>query len=315
MAHTQLDHTVKPAGGDFDNLGDCLAHLRAAHADLTLATGSDQHAVITISGTWSSPDTTYAEVRDVATDVNCYISIVTDNANRARLAWNTGKYNLAVSNAIALLAAVDFVYVDGLQIATLAISGAAQSPLVIYKASWGAGATANISNLLLKGCNDSTYAQSGIEVAALNANIWNCCVYNINPATSGSRGINVDIAGAAKLYNSTVIGGQGGIKKASGTLTVKNCYAGGAGAWGDYYGHDTMVTCASSDASGSAAALRNIAVSTTADATHAGFVNVTSGSEDFHIKTDSPLIGVGTDTSGEGAPLNFTTDIDGDTRS
>jgi hypothetical protein len=46
------------------------------------------------------------------------------------------------------------------------------------------------------------------------------------------------------------------------------------------------------------------------------FVNVTGGSEDFHLAADglSPLQGTGTDTSGDAAPMNFTTDIDGDTR-
>ena len=46
------------------------------------------------------------------------------------------------------------------------------------------------------------------------------------------------------------------------------------------------------------------------------FVNVTGGSEDFHLAADgnSPLMGVGVDTSGDSAPLDFTTNIDGETR-
>jgi hypothetical protein len=68
-----------------------------------------------------------------------------------------------------------------------------------------------------------------------------------------------------------------------------------------------MTTCASSDATGSAG-LQNIAANTT------NFTNVTAGSEDFHLPAGSALIDVGTDTSGDAAPLNFTDDIDGVTR-
>jgi hypothetical protein len=60
--------------------------------------------------------------------------------------------------------------------------------------------------------------------------------------------------------------------------------------------------------------LRNILVSTTADATHAGFTNITAATADYHIVAASPLVGVGTDTSGDAAPMNFSTDIDGQAR-
>jgi hypothetical protein len=69
-----------------------------------------------------------------------------------------------------------------------------------------------------------------------------------------------------------------------------------------------MTTCASSDTTGSTG-LQNIAYDTT------NFTNVTAGSEDLHIPTGSALKDVGTDTSGDAAPMNFTTDIDGETRS
>jgi hypothetical protein len=47
----------------------------------------------------------------------------------------------------------------------------------------------------------------------------------------------------------------------------------------------------------------------------AQFTNVTGGSENFRLVSGSYLIDTGTDTSGEGAPLNFTDDIVGTTRS
>jgi len=69
-----------------------------------------------------------------------------------------------------------------------------------------------------------------------------------------------------------------------------------------------MTTCGSSDSTGTSG-LQNIPVST------ATFVNVTAGSENWHLAgTGSGLYNVGTNTSGDSAPMNFTTDIDGETR-
>ena len=88
----------------------------------------------------------------------------------------------------------------------------------------------------------------------------------------------------------------------NGKITLKNCYAHCPN--GTAFGPNTVLTtCAASDTSGD---IDDVAYSTSSGAY---FTNVTDGSEDFHIKSDSALINVGTDLS-----ATFTDDIDGDTR-
>jgi hypothetical protein len=89
-------------------------------------------------------------------------------------------------------------------------------------------------------------------------------------------------------------------------MTCKNCYARADPGYA-YSGTITKTTCASADTTGSAG-LQNIAVNTT------NFTNVTAGAENFDLPLGSALIDVGTDTSGDAAPLNFTTDIVARTR-
>jgi hypothetical protein len=110
------------------------------------------------------------------------------------------------------------------------------------------------------------------------------------------------------IYNCTIINTAAypALWRQSETWTAKNCYAASNGG-AAYSGTITKTTCASSDATGSAG-LQNIVLNTT------NFTNVTAGSEDFHLPAGSALIDVGTDTSGDAAPLNFTDDIDGVTR-
>ena len=85
---------------------------------------------------------------------------------------------------------------------------------------------------------------------------------------------------------------------------MKNCYSGNSSV--DYSGA-TTTTCASSDTTGDTG-LQNIAHDT------ATFANVTPATADYRLVADSPLIGVGTNTTGEASPLNFHTDFEGGRR-
>ncbi len=116
-----------------------------------------------------------------------------------------------------------------------------------------------------------------------------------------------DTAGTIYAYSCTFRGKRNGVYQTAGTVVLKNCYASGDTA--AYSGTITQTTCASSDTTAGGTALDSIAYSTD------NFTNVTAASEDLHLVSGSALIDVGTDTSGESSPLNFTTDIDGDTRS
>jgi hypothetical protein len=89
-------------------------------------------------------------------------------------------------------------------------------------------------------------------------------------------------------------------------MDTKNGYGEDNGSTNGVYStavQTNLVTCASSDTTGSSG-LQNIAFSTT------NFENVTSGSEDFHIKSGSSLNGGGTDISGDTNWLS--TDYDGE---
>lgn len=312
---TELKHTVTPAGqgGDYNTLAAAIAHLVAVHADFVTA---DVYGLVEIDGDWSGgPDTAFVYVNGLTLDATRYLSIYTTAAARHDGKWNTGKYILSVSAGAvySLRIADDYVRVDGLQVAYT--TDVAASVVYVVGPTINACDT-RLSNLIIKGTNSAANTQSAIrvdsDIGTGSLYVWNTIAYNFGVGGT-TRVYYVGYAGNYYLYNCVSIGGDYGFVRLAGTVTAKNCYAGGSSTE-DYAGTITKTTCASSDATGSAG-LTGIAVSTQADATHAGFTNITAGTEDFHIVSGSPFIGAGTDTSGDAAPMNFTTDIDGETRS
>jgi hypothetical protein len=291
--------TVKPSDGTYTTLAGAIAGELAANADLVSMAGILN---IEIGGTWSSADTAAVNINGFTTSAAYYVNIYTVSPARHAGVWSTSKYNLTVSNATAIQIRSGYVRIDGLQISVPTQTGTGQDCIDCY---FDPGAEVYLSNCIVKGSNNGTYVQMGYR-AYKDAYLWNDIFYNFASISSDSRVI--EIKQTSKISSCTVIGGYYGICRAAGTATVKNCYAGGS-TNGDYY-DCTMTTCASADATGTAG-LQGILVSTTADSTHAGFTNITATTEDFHIKVGSPLMGVGTDTSGDAAPMNFTTDIDG----
>ena len=307
---TELKHTVKPSGGDYTTLADAIAHLVASHADLVSA---NLYANIEIDGTWSSADTTAVTIpATILTSATCYLKIYTTAAARHNGTWDTGAYMLTPTNAapgVLSIGAVDYLRMDGLQLSNLSPS-ASDRNVLIWSANLTDGANdIRISNCIAKGHGHATRIQVLFDLAPDGADIcmWNCIGFNLT-ALVGNRCVNSGVAstGTVKLYSSTMIGGEYAVRRATGTVTAKNVYAGGSLS-GDYNGTITKTTCASSDSTGSAG-LQSIPVS--ADT----FVNVGAGTEDYHLAVGSALIGVGTDTSGDAAPMDFTTDIDGDAR-
>jgi len=302
-----LKHTVTPAGqgGDFNTLADAIAHLVAAHTDLV---SLDVYATIEIDGDWTGvSDTAAVTISGLTTDATHYLYIYTTAAARHAGVWSTSKYNLSVSNVIALDIEQDYVRIDGLQVSQTPNSYD-QHVIYAYRAiCW-------ISNCIIKAGKNNDHRQAGVfSYLDSEIYIWNCIIYNFGNASSDYNSAIViegteSYPATGNVYNSTLIGGVHGLTGFYVTLTAKNVYARGSGV--AYSGVDTMVTCASSDTSGSTG-LQNIAVNTDT------FVNVSAGTEDFHLAADglSPLQGAGTDTSGDAAPMNFTTDIGGQTRS
>jgi hypothetical protein len=317
---TLLKHTVKPSGGDFTNLDAAIDHLAASHANFVTA---DVYGEIEISGTWSSADTAAVDITGLTLDATRYLSIYTDAANRATGPWSTSKYQLLPANANAMYIREDFVRVDGLQIGLSAVDS--HVDCCIYIAAVNAGATIWLSNLLLKQAANDTYRCPclAIEDADVTVHAWNIVAYGMGAVNNLLNScVYIPLATTVNLYSSTIIGGKYGIYKAGvGTANVKNTYCGGT-ITEDFYraaGVLAKTNCASEDqsaddTSGADETATNCVAAAVALNTDT-FVNVTAGSEDFHLAADglSPLEDAGVDTSGTAAPLNFTTDMDGDT--
>jgi len=301
----ELKHTVAPSGGDFTSLAAAVNHLIASHADLVSA---DVYATIEISGSWSSPDTTGVTVSGITTDATRYVRIYTTGAARHAGVWNSAKYQLAPPDVWPICnQGIQYLYVDGLQLGFADVSG-------VY--AFGGGGTFNaganetvLSNCIIKGPGTNTNSYNGIYCNKANWNlyVYNTFVYGIGTTASTRCVVNSATGATLTIYNSTLIGGQYGLRQAAGTIVAKNVYAGGAGT-ACFNGTISMTTCGSSDSTGTSG-LQNIPVST------ATFMNVTAGSENWHLAgTGSGLYNVGTNTSGDSAPMNFTTDIDGEAR-
>jgi hypothetical protein len=301
-----LEHTVMPSGGDFTSLDACIDHLVASHADLVTA---DVYAEVKIDGTWSSADTAAVTINGLTTNATHYLLVYAATAARHAGIWTTSAYILSTTNVTALTIMDAHVRLDGFQINTAAINNHYQDGVSINDTT--ATARHDVSNCIIKGANSGGYVQNGIIINTVTANIWNTIIYSINGWDNGARCLYVG-TGTANVYSNTFVGGGRCVLTAgTGSIVAKNVYA--SGVTTAYYNIGagiTMTTCGSSDTTGSVG-LQNIAVDTDT------FVNVSAGTEDFHLAADglSPLQGVGTDTSGDAAPMNFTTDIDGETRS
>lgn len=302
---TELKHTVKPSGGDYTTLDACMDHLAASHSNLVTA---DVYASVEIDGTWSSADTAQVTINGMTTDATRYINIYTTAAARHDGKYDTGAYRIEIGNNYLILQYEDYVRWDGIQFYVTSANANQQD--CYYQMGATAGANDNrFSNCIFRshGANRTTNALFNNGTSCL-WNLWNCIFFGYNTANENSRIFNFN-GTTLNLYSCTGIGGYIGLNRVSGTATAKNCYFGGSGG-ADYNGTITETNCASEDttAGGTNHTHANVDTDT--------FINVTAGSEDFHLAADglSPLQGAGVDTSGDAAPFNFTTDIDGQTR-
>lgn len=254
----------------------------------------------------STPDTVRAStaaLNQMVTSATNYLEIVAETGNRAGGSWDATKYHLypaySVQSGTAFEPDKNYIRVDGLQI------GISSQTAIAEMVYWG-GSFGRISNCLLKGANHASLQFRGL-VTIQGITAWNLIIYNV-----GVNGRAVHVHNDCSFYSCTFIGSPDlCVYILDGTSIFKNCYAYSGGGFPAYFGEAgatlTLTTSAASDTSGTAG-LDNIAYST------ANFVNVTPGSEDFHLPSGSALDATGTDTSGDAAPLNFTTDMDGAAR-
>ena len=306
--------TIIPSGGDYTSLATALTTEYAAYPDLTDDNGSGGEGALNfaISGDWSAAADAVAVVPAFVTSATYRVNIYTDAANRASLAWDDDKYRIAgdpgSGHGLIELLNIDYVWIDGIQAAGSAADSGRHAIAILGDSRVDNTNATWISRCLLKAVGGSRSTCHGIFVDGnyADAFVWNSAVYNVRAGGTSYAVLCNASGGSLTIGSSTLSGGVYGLYRYAGTCVAKNVYAGGSSS-GDFNGTITKTTCASSDTTGSAG-LQEIPVST------ATFVNVTAGTEDWHLAEDSALIGVGTDTSGDAAPMDFSDDIDGDAR-
>jgi hypothetical protein len=266
----------------------------------------------------NAADTTAVTVNGFTTNASFYVHIYAATGNRASTSWSTTKYRLSVTNATAMTVRTEYTRVDGLQIENAARSGNDQNTIDTF----GKGTSVEYySNLLMRHHAADVFRSTGIYAADpdITIYIWNVIDYDHADLASiynTSVYLEGPAAGTAYIYSSTLNGSLYGIYVGPlQTATVKNTYASVNSTGGspeafhvEATGTLNQTTTGSSDATATGSGLDNIAINTT------NFTNVTAGSENWSLPSGSALVGTGTDTSGEAAPLNFTTDINGTTR-
>ena len=291
--------TVKSSSGDYTSLSAAIAGETTAHANLVTA---DIQLNIVL---YPMTDTTASNINSFVTDATHYISVYPDSTARQTGVWDTGKYLLSVSDANALTVGSGYVRIDGIQVE---VSSQSTTRTAVFL-NGSTNGPVWFSNSLVRGCNSSFLLYGVSTGAAAVVDIWN--VATAYMGTNGnSAGMHTASTGTVSIYSSTAIGSATGygIQNAGATVTVKNCYGRG-GTASSFNGTISITTSASSDSTTGTTGMRSIAYTT------ANFTGVTAGSEHLSLVAGGPLaVLAGTDTSGDTAPFNFTTDIIGAAR-
>lgn len=278
--------TVKSSGGDYTSLAGAEA---GEQADLVSA---DVQLDIEC---YAFDDMTRCDFDGWTTDATRYIRVFTPAAERHNGAWDTSAYRLRAGTDFnrAIAISEDYVRLEGIQVE---YTGATNTRPAIEVFAAGTSDVRIDTCIVQKGGQSGGQGAIGISTGILT--VRNTVVYG-----GLERGISCAFGATLNADNCTVAGnGTYGFLNA-GTMTLRNCYSGG-NTTDDYSGTITMTTCAHSSATVFTGSTASIPHSTDT------FVNVTGGSEDYHLAAGSALIDAGTDLSG-----TFTTDIDGETRS
>jgi hypothetical protein len=308
---TEVIKIIDPDNGTGTDYTSLSAWEAAMQKNLVTA---DEISVAKCRCTGGTADTTAVLVYGWTTDATRYIKIWTDPAEGYRHdgKWNTSKYRLSLSNSDALtIYATNYVIIDGLQISSTCTS-------LNYAAGIRTHLVATtgvhiIKNCLLDGGHNGYNASWGIYYAGQDAgsslvvNIYNNIIYGYDASGMVCVGIHNDGASTINAYSNTISGGYRNYLNAStGVFNLKNNISVNQLSSGYYGTFNTTATNLSEDASSPDGASYRSQAPTFVD--EAAF--------DFHLASnDTIAINRGTDTSGESAPLNFTTDIDGETRS
>lgn len=316
-----VDLYVDTDVGNDANAGDSFA---SGHAKATLQGVLDALSIIApISQSYTvhlrgvTADVASGLDTPLGTTPTNFLKLVVDPADRHAGVYNTSKYRIeSTGDQHSLDIVDDAVFIEGLQVkATHAGTDSADDAIKIGRATGGAtdhrvskcivvgaisGSATGIIGINVNNITDHAYVFDNIVYGFANGADATMCGIRINDANPGT-GVHVYGNHVSKCGNAII--------RVNGNVTIKNNYADGSvagysGTWTASAGN------ASSDASSPQTGLRSIALNTS------NFVNVTGGSENFHLAgTGSALYHAGVDTSGDtpNPPLGFTDDIDGQT--
>ena len=294
LAVTELNwyvNTSEDGSGDDGTSAAPYDSLAACVAAKAINMSADDGYKVTIHLAGTTSDTTIVDFAGwTGGTATTYLTVVVDDPHSG--VWTNDKYHMVTSVAAPVLTNLPaYTVIRGLQI------DSAQAGIKIPYDH------CTIDRCLVKhtvyGIFTSPTDGQGL---ADYTTIVNCVV------TGGSRGIYFDDQCTSnKIVHCTVgnTSAYGVYLDPYSSVTVTNSYAGGT-ATADYgkglYATYTMSYSYSEDGSES---------TPTAAFSTDTFVNVTSGSEDFHLVLGSTLIGAGADAA---ALMDPDVDIDGDTR-
>ena len=291
------------AGGGFD------------YADHSCAVGNltclDKTAVAKIDGTWASPDPDGIIQGNVSidgwtTDATRYIKIYTTATARHPGKWDDTKYRLEVADDIPITINEEYTRIDGLQIKLTTTTNYLRA---IYGTVNNASSDVRISDNIIWGvCSAPLNDCTGIMTAynnTANYRIWNNIVYDVD------RGIMPSQYATAQVYNNTVVNCDNGYYgNGAPVIIAKNNIAYNNtdnyyvdGEFDDYSTNN--LSGPSSDAEMPPTNARNGVTVNFVDATN----------RDFHLApSDTNARNYGTNLSGSGASVSFSTDIDRQSR-
>ena len=278
------------------------------------AGAADTTAVVIADADWVTSDASHILIEAVESD-------------KAGASWSTSKYRLETNNAHAFHSTNEFIRFKYLQMGLSAVAG--HDLITCRIALVGTNPRFYAEGCLLKGPGGTTYRAGGFHFEAGASSggavyMWNCAAYNYPGYLYSDLGaLWISLSNTTSyIYNCVFHGGRVAcyVAGTSSTIYTKNVYAHPTAAsnqLGFKHGGGTFAktNCAASDASATATGTNYTATNCIDSVAYsaATFANVTGGSEDLHLAgTGSGLYRTGVDTSGDAAPMNFTTDIDGD---
>lgn len=294
---TTITKTVKSSGGDYTSLSAFEAAIPAS----IVATDEIWKAVC-----YAFEDTTPCTIDGVTTDATRYIQVTVAPGHRHSGVWTTAAYRLNVNTTFSkpLNVFIPNVRLEWLQVRQNNATADAYCGATFIDAD---GCKIEQCIIIGSGTSASDSDGSGLQwTSSGSLTVRNCVVYG-----QPRLGLNLDVfaAGNGLFENCVFIGGTNyGCNANDGgdgsSCLIKNCYVHGpTNAYNGIAAGVTLVTCAHSSATSFTGSTPSIAHST------GNFVNVTSGSQNYHLASGSGLIDIGTDLS-----ASFTIDIDGGTR-